>query len=176
MKKDLMKTMLLMLCAMFAFTFTACSDDDDPADAATQVAGSYSGNLEVFMGGESLTTAQKTISLTRKTATTVDLVINNFTLDIPNIGSVDLGKVTIDCSLTESGNGYMVAGTILLPNVTVPVENSEEPLVVDCTVTLNGATVNGTTFNMPLTIGVMYGEVDFGTLVGGITATFTGTK
>lgn len=176
MKKDFLKTMLFMLCALCAFSFTACSDDD-PADAASQVAGAYTGDLEVFMGGQPLTTAEKTITLTKKTATTVDIVINNFTLTIAGLGSVDLGNVTIpSCALTESGNGYNVAGTITLTDVEVPVQGVSQPLVVDCTVTLNGATADGTTFNMPLTIGVMMGDTDFGKLVGGISATFTGTK
>lgn len=177
MKKDFMKAMFLMLCAVFAFTFTACSDDDDPVDdAATQVAGSYSGNLEVFMGGQSLTTAQKTISLTRKSATTVDLTINNFTLEITGLGSVNLGNVTIqNCTLTENGNGYAIGGTITLEGVDVPI-TEQMTLSANCTVTLNGATVDGTTFNMPLTIEVVVPDMGEEPLDLGITATFTGTK
>ena len=176
MKKYLKFPLYVALSAMVGMNVTACSDDD-PADAASQVAGAYTGDLEVFMGGQPLTTAEKTITLTKKTATTVDIVINNFTLTIAGLGSVDLGNVTIpSCALTESGNGYNVAGTITLTDVEVPVQGASQPLVVDCTVTLNGATADGITFNMPLTIGVMMGDTDFGKLVGGISATFTGTK
>ena len=95
MKKDFMKAMFLMLCAVFAFTFTACSDDDDPVDdAATQVAGAYTGELNVYMtatGDEPIATDTKTITLSKKTENTVDLVINNFTLTVFTL-PVELGN------------------------------------------------------------------------------------
>ena len=177
MKKDFLKTMLFMLCALCAFSFTACSDDDDPADAASKVAGAYTGDLEVFMGGQSLTTAEKTITLTKKTATTVDIVINNFTIDV-TLGeltsTVNLGNVTIsNCALTETANGYTFAGNVRIPNVKVPI-GTMEMTTHYCDVTFTNATINGNTLTLPLSVGV--------TLKGNllenlaITVDFTGTK
>ena len=176
MKKDFLKTMLFMLCALCAFSFTACSDDD-PADAASQVAGAYTGDLEVFMGGQPLTTAEKTITLTKKTATTVDIVINNFTIDV-TLGeltsTVNLGNVTIsNCALTETANGYTFAGNVRIPNVKVPIGTME--MTTDyCDVTFTNATINGNTLTLPLSVGVTLDGKPLENLA--ITVDFTGTK
>lgn len=175
MKKDFLKTMLFMLCALCAFSFTACSDDD-PVDAASQVAGAYSGTLEVFMeasGDKPIATDTKTITLSKSTENSVNLVINNFTINVSTI-TVDLGNVTIsNCALTESGDGYSVAGTITLNDVQVPITSSLVA-AANCTVTLNNARVVGNTFDMPLTIDVVVPTM--GNLNLDVTADFTGTK
>lgn len=174
MKKDFLKTMLFMLCAVCAFSFTACSDDD-PADAASQVAGAYTGTLNVYMeasGDEPIATDTKTITLSKSTENSVNLVINNFTIEVFNL-PVNLGNVTIsNCALTESGDGYMVAGTTTLNNVQVPVGGSQ--VSANCTVTLDNAKVVGNTLDMPLAIDVVVPKL--GNMNLDVTADFTGTK
>ena len=174
MKKDFLKTMLFMLCALCAFSFTACSDDD-PADAASQVAGAYSGTLEVFMeasGDKPIATDTKTITLSKSTENSVNLVIQNFSLAVMGM-DVNLGNVTIsNCALTESGNGYSVAGTTTLNNVQVPVAGTS--MSANCTVTLNNAKVVGNTLDMPLAIDVVVPTM--GNMNLDVTADFTGTK
>ena len=172
MKKDFLKTMLFMLCALCAFSFTACSDDD-PADAASQVAGAYSGTLEVFMeasGDKPLVTDSKTISLSKVTNTSVNLQIQNFSLTVLGM-TVDLGTVTIsNCVLTESGNGYAFSGSVELKEKEFPAVGK-----ADCKVDIANATVVGNTLTLPLVITVY----QLGTTTEiplGITANFTGTK
>lgn len=176
MKKDFLKTMLFMLCALCAFSFTACSDDD-PADAASQVAGAYSGTLEAFLNGASVAETQKTITLAKNTATSVDIVINNFTIDVTLAGltsTVNLGNVTIsNCALTETANGYTFAGNVRIPNVKVPIGTME--MTTDyCDVTFTNATINGNTLTLPLSVGVTLNGNLLENLA--ITVDFTGTK
>ena len=173
MKKDFMKAMFLMLCAVFAFTFTACSDDDDPVDdAATQVAGSYSGTLDVTMLGNPLIEdEQKTIVLAKNTENSINLSIANFSLDITGLGTVNLGDVTIsNCTLTPSGEGHAFSGTVHLTNLTLPGVGQG-----DCDVNIENATVIGNTVTLPLGIDVfMPGTTT--ELPLDIKANFTGTK
>lgn len=182
MKKDFMKVMFLMLCAVFAFTFTACSDDDDPVDdAATQVAGSYSGTLEVFigaMGTDPVAEDSKTINVVKNTANSIDLVISNFSISIPAFqASVDLGTVTIsNCALTGSDGNYSFAGSIRIEDVVVPfLGNSMQTDY--CEVTFTNATINGNTMTLPLTVNaVLPNGSSISEQLQGITVDFTGTK
>ena len=174
MKKDFMKAMFLMLCAVFAFTFTACSDDDDPVDdAATQVAGAYTGELNVYMtatGDEPIATDTKTITLSKKSENTVDLVINNFTLTVFTL-PVELGNVTIpNCTLSGADGNYSFSGEVSLSNITVPIVGQ-----ADCKVQFTNAQVSGNTLALPLVIEV-YQPGTTEDLGLGITANFTGTK
>lgn len=178
MKKDFMKAMFLMLCAVFAFTFTACSDDDDPADAATRVAGSYNGALEVFVGGTSAANESKTITLVKNTENSVDLVISNFSITVSFAGQsipVNMGNVTIaNCALTGSGDNYTFAGSISIPDVAVSFMGA--PVQADCDVSFTNATVNGNTLTLPLTVDAKMGNTSISEALGGITVNFTGTK
>lgn len=178
MKKDFMKAMFLMLCAVFAFTFTACSDDDDPADAATRVAGSYNGTLEVFVGGTSAANESKTITLVKNTENSVDLVISNFSITVEFANEsipVNMGNVTIaNCVLTGSGDNYTFAGSISIPDVAVSFMGV--PVTADCDVSFTNATVNGDNLILPLTVDAKMGETSISEALGGITVNFTGTK
>ena len=178
MKKDFLKTMLFMLCALCAFSFTACSDDDPATDAATKVAGSYSGNLEVFVGGTSAANESKTITLAKNTENSIDLVISNFSITVDFLNQqipVNMGNVTIsNCVLSGSGDNYTFTGSITIPDVNVSFMGA--PVQADCTVSFTNATVNGNTLTLPLTVDAKMGETSISEALGGITVDFTGTK
>lgn len=177
MKKDFMKAMFLMLCAVFTFTFTACSDDDDPADdAATQVAGAYTGTLNVYMeasGDEPVATDTKTITLAKNTENSVNLTIQNFTLAVMGM-DVNLGNVLIsNCALAGSNGAYSFSGSTELKGVEVPLTETQSA-TIDCTVNFRNATVDGKTLTLPLTVDdVVLNSLPLNL---GITVNFTGTK
>jgi hypothetical protein len=98
---------LLMLVFTLGLSFTACSDDDDDNSDAKQIAGTYSGELNIT--GLTSEPISNNIVLSKVSDNTVKMSIAS--LDIPNIGTIT-GIAVNSVSITKSGSTYtLTSGT-----------------------------------------------------------------
>lgn len=103
--------------------FTACSDDDPDYSTTIdqEMVGDYKGALDVTVGGAPSSIPQK-ISLAKAGATSVNLVISNF-----SFGGMPLGDIKLlNCQLEQDGNKYTCERkediTLAAPIGTVPAQ------------------------------------------------------
>ena len=159
MKKNLFY-LFALICSMSLFT--ACSDDDPDYTQAIdeEIAGDYKGMLEVSMtpeGGSAVTftpTPQK-ISVSKASATAINLSISNFSFSGIQIGDINLSN----CPLVQDGTAYTFNGT---------TQVSASVLTAD--VNAVGTVSNGT-ISLDLDITATVGEVK-----QAVTVTYEGTK
>lgn len=173
---------LLMLGS--ATVMTSCGDDDDPVvtpeeqqSAADKVAGSYKGNIVVTLEGQQVGNEPKVLALQKKTDTTVDLVINDFTINISLSGAtipVSLGDVKVeDCALTQAADGsYTFDGQVELKELSVPITPTFS-VKADCVVKINTAKVKDTSLSLPIDVAVDVKDINMKLNVG---VQFDGTK
>ncbi|WP_163306225.1 calycin-like domain-containing protein [Dysgonomonas sp. 521] len=127
---------LLMLVFTLGLSFTACSDDDDDESVAQQIAGTYSGELNIT--GLTSEPISNNIVLSKVNDNTVKMSVAS--LDIPNIGTVT-GIDVKSVSITKSGNTY----TLTSKNEDIEVDvallggKKTAKVKVDGTVSSNGA-------------------------------------
>lgn len=155
-----MKRISFFLFAMLISSmslFTACSDDDDDTASSEMVAGTYNGNLVVKLAGQEVANESKSLSLVKNGDDAVDVVIKDFILNV-TIGQgsipVSLGDLKVEkCALTQKDGKYTFSGATELKGIKVPITATSE-LPVDCTVDITGATVDGKSLSLPITVGV----------------------
>ncbi|TRX41224.1 hypothetical protein FNW54_07625 [Bacteroides sp. HF-5092] len=169
-----MKRITFFLFAMLISSmslFTACSDDDDDATSSEMVAGTYNGTLVVSLGGTEVANEPKSLSLVKNGDDAIDVVINDFKLNVSLGGAVipvSLGNLKVEkCTLTQKDGKYTFNGSKDLKDIEVPLGDGD-PTPVDCTVNIVNATVEGNNLNLPIVVGVM------GTLT--VNVQYTGTK
>lgn len=130
MKKDFLKTMLWMLCAVF--TLSACSDDDGdkgpgtviPID--TDLAGEYKGALNVEMAGQELAKdLPKNITLSKAGDEAINLLLADFKLDALELGDIKLENLALT---PKGGNVYTFSGS----------QKTTLPTVGECDITATG--------------------------------------
>ena len=122
MKKDFLKSMLFMLCAVF--TFNACSDDDD--DKGGQFVGGFSKDVPVvYANGEAASDA-KTLTLSYEGSLYGDKIVT-FTPKSENMGELTFRNmfpaeaetvIPVNIVKTEDGTGYSFSGTATNGNMT----------------------------------------------------------
>lgn len=158
MKKNLLY-LFALICSMTLFT--ACSDDDDnqttpepPVLATSEIAGSYSGSLDVSIAGESsgpITDVPVTVTAAEDGSTvTISL---NYNLN----GSLPL-DISVDCSTVATENQITMSGS-----TNVALFGGELPTTVT-------GTADGTNLNLNI-------AVDASALLGyNVDVVYTGTK
>ena len=104
------KKFIYLLAVVFSlgFTFTSCGDDDDdkPTDYAAQIAGTYTGTLNVDLGDGGENIPNQPIKIERTGDNKAKLVIENFTF--PGVGPV--GTIDVDNIPTSESNGTVKLG------------------------------------------------------------------
>lgn len=126
-----------MLVFTLGLSFTACSDDDDDNSNAKQIAGTYSGNLNIT--GLTSEPVSSSIVLSKVSDNTVKMSIAS--LDIPNIGDVT-GIAVNSVSVTKSESNYALTSDTEDIKVNVDLlggEKTAKVKVVSGTITSSGA-------------------------------------
>lgn len=92
MNKNLLIGLFTLICSVFAFT--ACSDDDEEK---VNYAGTYSGQLEVTINGNT-STSEQSITLAE--------IDNGYQLQLVNfeIAGITVEKIEVPVSITETGS------------------------------------------------------------------------
>ena len=147
MKKDFLKTMLWMLCAVF--TLSACSDDDDKGPGTTipietELAGEYKGTLDVEMGGTALATdLPKNVTLSKAGDEAINLLLADFKL-----GELDLDDIQLDnLPLTSKGNNiYAFSGS----------QKKTLPMVGECDIDVTGECGNA---NVTVDLNIVWNNI-----------------
>lgn len=92
------KNLLFLLMAVFALSFTACSDDDDDKTLAGQVAGKYTGEIWVEFNGET-TYPNQTVTVTEVSANRINFLLKNFVFEMGGneikVGDVEIKDVLV---------------------------------------------------------------------------------
>lgn len=119
------KTMMAMMLALVSMcvAFSSCSSDDDPVavPAAKEIAGTYTGSLDMTVNGKTSTTDAQTFK----------------------IEAVD--DATIKVILPECGSGHMTIPALELPAAKITGSNGAYAFALESfTVTLNGKVYTGT--------------------------------
>lgn len=152
-----MKKYLLILCValMPMVALTSCSDDDDDPTLAETVAGTY--DVKLAMAGAEATDGQ--IIITRKTDTTADLELKDF-----SIAGISLGSVKLTNPVDLKGT---IAAVAIDHSETIKVTIAEGAPEMDVPLNLKGTITNGKTLALTVTATVVGAQIP---------VTVTGTK
>lgn len=116
MKKSIFYYLFAVVCTVCLFS--ACSDDDDDDNkgiTVAQIVGTYPGEMDITLAGNSVTKDLKTsIKVEKVSDSKVKIVLAGFT--IPGILPQPM-DITADCDVTSSTNELKLAGNT---SITVP--------------------------------------------------------
>lgn len=106
------KNLLFLLMAVFALSFTACSDDDDNKSLAEELAGTYTGTIDIYSVNESgeqgsqigETLENQNIYTAAMGENGLQLELKNFKFAVLTIASIKVdSKVSTDGKNTITG-------------------------------------------------------------------------
>ena len=155
MKKNLF-FLFALICSMSLFT--ACSDDDEPNYEPVideQIAGKYKGELNISVDGTHLATVNQQVTVSKASATSINLSISNFSFMGTPIGDINLAN----CPLNYDGTTYTFSGT-----------TSVSTSLLTADVAGTGTANNG---NLGLDLNI---DAVVGTMTQSVTVTYSGTK
>lgn len=156
--------MTMAVAAMaFAFGMSSCSSDDDEkvTPAATEVAGSYSGQEIVMVMGEESSNDTKTYSFAKVSDTSIDMTVPEMGMG----GMMTIPALSVkNIPLTKSGDN--ITGKLASYAGTVKNAQGDEKAytVSDVTLLFNGK-------NVAVTFSLKYGNMPMA-----METTFTGVK
>lgn len=142
------KNLLFLLMAVFALSFTACSDDDDDDTLAKSVEGTYAGDLNVNVGGTDTEIKNKEIGLKATGDNTITLSLKDFTFMNMNVGDIVIPNVIVSEEKDpKAGVFYGLKGSakITLKILTLDME-------VTVTIDKEGSYILGKKIGLVLTI------------------------